>query len=1165
MRTGRSARSPFNRSFESKNSPKLSTKPSIIASASSPVLSVSQPPTPKSVPAQLMNSTPSNTECSSPGSISGSVHSSIKGSVASVDETPVSRSVSVNTDEQIKVAVRVRPLLSHEKEISDKKSWEWNENSIQLLETEQNIFNLSSKNVKQAYQFDHLFSPESTNEIIFDSVVKNIVYAAMEGFHGSIFTYGQTSSGKTFTMNGDKNQPGILPQAIAECFDAVNNMPGRDFILRVSYLEVYNEQIKDLLSMDVVPVRIQYDPKKGTVLTGVKEQVVLNTSQVLALIKAGEAQRHVGSTDMNEKSSRAHTLFKIIIESTPTSTSSSTSSNTKEAVKVSTLYLVDLAGSESAKMTNSKGERAREAKHINQSLLTLSTIIQRLSEDRSSTSGNNSNTGTTSGSASKKQHLPYRDSKLTRILESALDGNAHIGIICTISPTIKCIEESTNTLKFATRAKMIKMKAKINENYDDKTLLRVYKQEIEELRLKLKELEVQTFNSNNKQSLLNKNQSSDDNLIHNNIRNNTSSSTTTNTTGIEINTPNTGNSDQSNGAFSEQGDDEDANLMLQMISEMERLILRADVRNREPIGIIQHKQQHSTPVIHNNNNNSSSSSYGSSSSSNINSNSIGKKNSKNRSLSFDSNTKSPSGVAVTESGSSTGSSRNLHSGRSKAGINSSYSLSPSAMTESVNAARLRPKHLPPSGSRSSLSPRTGSGKKKAPANSSAALLSLIVEATDSDTLVRIDTLEESDHESGTEPDSGGSDSMAEEEEEEVRVIRKGDVLYDILAAVDTETDAATVTGDPLTATVTTAVDNNVETVTNTVLTETSASEMETSETRLTDQKLPSTDTTTGSTAAEAVEVDELFTLSEDAMDSIDSPKFDHSSTTIPASTPDTTKPAASATAERDRTATLGSTSRTSSFSGIPRPITSRARSQLRSGSMDSEGGGDERSSVGHSLAGDSSWDEDDVKGVDTRPFIVPTASTSNSSDAAVSSSISAPVVTTSSVAAVATTTSNTTPSTNSTSASTTVATTMIGKEKAAVATAVPTTTKDKLTTPIAPAATTSISQTPITPSKASVPSVPPPTPTTGQTGEQRPPGQMVDVMHDFCPGFTVQNKHTRSSSSTNSSNAQQQQSGGGGGSLQWPLLDDAEDDSVLLGVSKMLLVLKGHVSKARSR
>jgi len=394
-----------------------------------------------------------------------------------------------------------------------------------------------SKAVKQAYQFDHLFSPDSTNSQIFDSVVKNIVRSSMEGFHGSVFTYGQTSSGKTFTMNGDKGQPGIIPQAIAECFEAVQSTPGRDFILRVSYLEVYNEQIKDLLSMEPVPVRIQHDPRRGTVLTGVKEQVVLNTSQVLALIKSGEAHRHVGSTDMNEKSSRAHTLFKIIIEST--------SSDRKEPVKVSSLYLVDLAGSESAKMTNSKGERAREAKHINQSLLTLSTIIQRLSEDRSGGIG-----------GKRTQHLPYRDSKLTRILEQALDGNAQIGIICTVSPTFKCMEETSNTLKFASRAKMIKMHAKVNETIDDKTLLRVYKEEIEQLRVRLRELETQT---RLQQTIALGGEGAD--AGHHRSHSGSSFS---------------GWENGSEHGSREAVDEEDANVMLQMIAEMERLILRAD-------------------------------------------------------------------------------------------------------------------------------------------------------------------------------------------------------------------------------------------------------------------------------------------------------------------------------------------------------------------------------------------------------------------------------------------------------------------------------------------------------------------------------------------------------------------------------------------------------------
>jgi centromeric protein E len=154
-------------------------------------------------------------------------------------------------------------------------------------------------------------------------------------------------------------------------------------------------QVHDLLNPELTQIKIQYDPKSNTTtLVGVKEQVVVNPQQVLALLQSGEAHRHVGSTDMNEKSSRAHTLFKLIIES------KKRCDDGREPVRFSTLNLVDLAGSENAKMTNSKGERAKEAKYINQSLLTLSSIIHRLSEEKPN--------------STKKQHLPYRDSKLTR-------------------------------------------------------------------------------------------------------------------------------------------------------------------------------------------------------------------------------------------------------------------------------------------------------------------------------------------------------------------------------------------------------------------------------------------------------------------------------------------------------------------------------------------------------------------------------------------------------------------------------------------------------------------------------------------------------------------------------------------------------------------------------
>eukprot|EP00595_Chromulina_sp_UTEXLB2642_P003564 CAMPEP_0196764274 /NCGR_PEP_ID=MMETSP1095-20130614/5787_1 /TAXON_ID=96789 ORGANISM="Chromulina nebulosa, Strain UTEXLB2642" /NCGR_SAMPLE_ID=MMETSP1095 /ASSEMBLY_ACC=CAM_ASM_000446 /LENGTH=744 /DNA_ID=CAMNT_0042119433 /DNA_START=117 /DNA_END=2351 /DNA_ORIENTATION=+ len=377
-------------------------------------------------------------------------------------------------------------------------------------------FAMSSSNAsKPLYTFDHLFYPENNNKEIFEAVVKGVVSKVMNGFHGAVFTYGQTSSGKTFTMTGNNSQPGVIPQAIQHCFDSINLFSDREFLVRVSYLEIYNEQVKDLLNNEPAVIKIQHDPKTNlTSLVGVKEQVVGSYSQTLSLIKSGETLRHVGATDMNEKSSRAHTLFRLTIES---------KERNSNAVLVSSLNLVDLAGSENAKQTNSKGERALEAKYINQSLLTLSTIIHKLSEEK-----------TTTG-AVKRQHLPYRDSKLTRILQPSLDGNAHIAVVCTISPTLSCLDETHNTLKFATRAKSVRMNAKVNEVMDEKTLLKVYREEIEQLKAKLFELEMQ-----------------------NKLQNQSKSSVM-----------------MSPVAESDQ-DDEEQELILQMISEMERMILKAE-------------------------------------------------------------------------------------------------------------------------------------------------------------------------------------------------------------------------------------------------------------------------------------------------------------------------------------------------------------------------------------------------------------------------------------------------------------------------------------------------------------------------------------------------------------------------------------------------------------
>ena len=201
------------------------------------------------------------------------------------------------SDDNVQVCVRVRPLLKDERDRKETYSWSWENKSITQTQfpkrrKHSSIARSSSEptTVSSAaatastYTFDHLYTPEHSNEDIFSSVVQKIVLKAMRGFHGSVFTYGQTSSGKTFTMNGTAKQPGLIPQAIYMCFDSVAQFREREFLFRVSYLEVYNETVHDLLSPDIAQIRIiqQTDPKAGagTILTGVTEQVVMNPEQV---------------------------------------------------------------------------------------------------------------------------------------------------------------------------------------------------------------------------------------------------------------------------------------------------------------------------------------------------------------------------------------------------------------------------------------------------------------------------------------------------------------------------------------------------------------------------------------------------------------------------------------------------------------------------------------------------------------------------------------------------------------------------------------------------------------------------------------------------------------------------------------------------------------------
>lgn len=230
----------------------------------------------------------------------------------------------------------------------------------------------------------------------------------------------------------------------------------------MSYLELYNEVLNDLMQGGTGDLKIREDAAKGHIyVEGVKEDIVHEAEQVERLIAGGFSRRHIGSTSMNKESSRSHALFKMVIESAPRGSSD-------ECVLVSTLNLVDLAGSERLSQTQATGTRLNEGININKSLLALGTVINKLSEGRGAVS-----------------HVPFRDSKLTRLLQSSLGGNSKTLVLCNITPSITAVEESISTLRFASRAKLVVNTATKNEVVSEETMIRRMHHEIESLRKEL--------------------------------------------------------------------------------------------------------------------------------------------------------------------------------------------------------------------------------------------------------------------------------------------------------------------------------------------------------------------------------------------------------------------------------------------------------------------------------------------------------------------------------------------------------------------------------------------------------------------------------------------------------------------------------------------------------
>jgi len=292
-----------------------------------------------------------------------------------------------------------------------------------------------------AFRFDDVFGNETTTQEIYYKVGRRVTKAVLEGYNGTVLVYGQTTSGKTYTMLGTPDRPGILPCSLRDIFKVIEGDNEHEYHISVSYLEIYNEIINDLLVPGSGNLRIKDDPTEGVIVAGLKREVVQDFEETISLLNYGEEHRCYRETSVHEHSSRSHTIFKIYIESKKIG-------DDKCPVKHSCLNLVDLAGSERLNEFDLKVETTGEAGFINKSLFVLTNVINRLAEGKSG-------------------YIPYRDSKLTRILSIALGGNSLTTIICTVSPAIMNFHQTLSTLRFATRAKIVENAPKINEYVDE--------------------------------------------------------------------------------------------------------------------------------------------------------------------------------------------------------------------------------------------------------------------------------------------------------------------------------------------------------------------------------------------------------------------------------------------------------------------------------------------------------------------------------------------------------------------------------------------------------------------------------------------------------------------------------------------------------------------------
>ncbi|XP_060265111.1 kinesin-like protein KIF27 isoform X6 [Ovis aries] len=343
----------------------------------------------------------------------------------------------------VKVAIRIRPLLCKEVLHNHQACVRVIPNTQQVIIGRDRIFT-----------FDFVFGKNSTQDEVYNTCIKPLVLSLIEGYNATVFAYGQTGSGKTYTIGGGhvasvvEGQKGIIPRAIQEIFQNISGKPSIDFNIKVSYIEVYKEDLRDLLELEtsVKDLHIREDEKGNTVIVGAKECQVESADEVMSLLEMGNAARHTGTTQMNEHSSRSHAIFTIsLCQVDKNRKAAEDGSWHSHRHIVSKFHFVDLAGSERVTKTGNTGERFKESIQINSGLLALGNVISALGDPRK-----------------KSSHIPYRDAKITRLLKDSLGGSAKTVMITCVSPSSSDFDESLNSLKYANRARNIRNKPTLN-------------------------------------------------------------------------------------------------------------------------------------------------------------------------------------------------------------------------------------------------------------------------------------------------------------------------------------------------------------------------------------------------------------------------------------------------------------------------------------------------------------------------------------------------------------------------------------------------------------------------------------------------------------------------------------------------------------------------------